>query len=325
MFVTLKEAIELIQQGKVLHIAADESLLEQLPKGKWIAGTTPYFITDEGGITCKDKLFINEISCASEYKVVVYDKNNIFDITKDAYPNGLAFLIIPFGSDIAKHYSKKAPYSDDLLMNPVVGWISGYDLSTDSKAKVYDGITGMSYCDKAVALHICLPDDKIASLGIVNIFDVDENNDTEIEFLEDALSVKKCLVKGEEVVFSDYILENKIDTKLPLVADYNGVLINVSIKSISEENSTVDFYAPVFAGEKYHFATPVSNYATSFTEHLQGLKDVNPIFSCNCILNYLYGELEGKSTPPFAGPVTFGEIAYQLLNQTLVYAEIIDK
>lgn len=34
--------------------------------------------------------------------------------------------------------------------------------------------------------------------------------------------------------------------------------------------------------------------------------------------------LEGKKTGDVTGPVTFGEIAYQLLNQTLVYLNIID-
>jgi len=324
MFVSLSEAIKLIQENKILHIAADESLLKQLPKGKWIAGTTPYFITEQGGITTKDKLFVNEIQCAVDFKTVVYDRNNIFDITKDAYPNGMTFLIIPFASDVAVYYAKEAPNSDDLLLNPTVGWISGYDLSTDSKAKVYDGVTGLSYSDKAVALHIGLPNDKTASIGIVNIFDVDEN-DAKIEFLEDALSVTKCLVNGKEVFLSDYITQNKIDTKLPLVADYNSVLVNVSVKSVSEENKSVDFYAPVFAGKEYRFARPVSNYEASFKERLQKYKDVKPIFSCNCILNYLYGGLEGKATPPFSGPVTFGEIAYQLINQTLVYVEIIGK
>lgn len=322
MFVTLDQAINLIQAGKILHIAADESLLEQLPKGKWIAGTTPYFITEQGGILCKDKLFVDEIACA-DYKTKVYDKSNVFDITKDAYSNGITFLVMPFASDVAIFYAKEAPNSDDLLMNPTVGWISGIDLDTDAMAKVYDGVTGLSYGDKAVALHICLPDDKMASLGIVNIFSVDEN-DAKIEFMEDALSVNKCLVNGKEVVFADYIAENQIDTQLPLVADYNSVLVNVSIKAIADDK-TVDFYAPVFAGEKYHFARPVNNYAASFNQHLHGFEDIKPIFSCNCILNYLYGELEGKATPPFAGPVTFGEVAYQLLNQTLVYAVIIDK
>ena len=42
------------------------------------------------------------------------------------------------------------------------------------------------------------------------------------------------------------------------------------------------------------------------------------LFSCNCILNYLYGGLEGKHTGSVYGPITFGEIAHLLLNQTLV-------
>ena len=28
----------------------------------------PYFITEQGGITSKDKLFVNELSCAEDYK-----------------------------------------------------------------------------------------------------------------------------------------------------------------------------------------------------------------------------------------------------------------
>jgi len=324
MFINLEEAKKLILEGRILHIAAEESLLNQLPKGKWIAGTTPYFITEQGGITSKDKLFVNEITDAVDFKTAVYDRSNIFDITKDAFANGMTFLVMPFASDVAVFYAKEAPNVDDLFMNPVIGWISGYVLSTGSSAKVYDGVTGTAYGDKAVALHISLPDNKTASIGIVNIFSAD-NDDAVIEFKEDALSVTKCLVNGKETVFSDYITENKIDTQLPLVADYNGVLINVSIKSVSKENKTVDFYAPVFSGKEYRFARPVDDYAASFAEQLKGHKDVKPVFSCNCILNYLYGKLDGKATPPFAGPVTFGEIAYQLLNQTLVYAELIDK
>lgn len=324
MFITLEETKKLINNGSILHIAADECLLQQLPKGNWIAGTTPYFITEDGGITCKDKLFVNEISSAADFKTTVYDKNNVFDITKNAYPNGMSFLVMPFASEVAVFYAREAPNTEDLLMTPIVGWISGFDLSTDGCARVYDGVTGSSYTDKAVALHICLPDDKLSSLGIVNIFSVNEN-DTKIEFTEDALSVKQCLVNGKEVVFADYIAKNNIDIKLPLVADYNSVLINVSIKSVSEENKTVDFYAPVFAGKEYRFASHINDYAESFASHLKDFENIKPVFSCNCILNYLYGELDGKATPPFAGPVTFGEVAYQLLNQTLVYAEIVDK
>jgi light-regulated signal transduction histidine kinase (bacteriophytochrome) len=41
-------------------------------------------------------------------------------------------------------------------------------------------------------------------------------------------------------------------------------------------------------------------------------------------LNYVHAGLEGRRTPGFLGPATFGEIAYQLLNQTLVYLRIAD-
>ncbi|NLM47057.1 MAG: hypothetical protein GX200_09695 [Firmicutes bacterium] len=324
MFVNLDKARQLIQEERILHIAADESLLKQLPPGKWIAGTTPYFITEQGGITSKDKLFVNEIDCAVDFKTAVYDRNNIFDITKDAFPNGLTFLVMPFASDVAVYYAKEAPNADDLFLYPIVGWISGFDLATGSQAKVFNGVTGTAYSDKAVALHIGLPEEKTAALGIVNIFSADEKESI-LEFTEDALSVTKCLVNGKEVILADYLAENNIDTKLPLVADYNSVLVNVSIKSVSADKKTVEFYAPVFAGKEYRFARSVGNYAAKFDEHLQELKNVKPVFSCNCILNYLYGELEGKATPPFAGPVTFGEIAYQLLNQTLVFAEIVNK
>ncbi len=324
MFITLGETKKMIEEGKILHIAAEEQLLQQLPKGKWIGGTTPYFITGEGGTLSKDKLLVEEIDYAIDYKTKTYDAGNIFDVSKDAYENGLTCLIIPFASDVAIHYSKEAPNSEDLLLTPIVGWISGFDLSTGGKAKVFDGVTGTSYEDRAVALHLSLPEDKFASIGTVNIFETDENA-PKIEFSNSSLSAKNCLVDGREVNFAEYIAENKIDTQLPLISDYNSVLINVSVKAVSQEDKTVDFYAPVFTGRIYSFAKPVSDYAASFDKHLKALEGSKPVFSCNCILNYLYGELENKSTPPFEGPVTFGEIAYLLLNQTLVYVEITDK
>lgn len=323
MFISLAETKKLIAEGRLLHIAADEKLMEQLPKGNWIGGTTPYFITADGGITSSEKLYVNEIDFAVDFKVVDYDKDNIMNITKDSYQNGITLLIIPFSSEVAINYSKEAPNSEDLFLTPIVGWISGFNLEKDGIAKVYNGTSGAEYNNKAVALHIGLPDNKFASIGIINIFNFNENSD-KIEFFEDSLSVKKCLVNGEEVIFEKYISDNNINTKLPLVSDYNSVLFNVSIKSVSEDNHTVELYAPVFAGREYHFANPVGDYHDSFVKWLKGTENNKPFFSCNCILNYLYGDLEGKTTKPFEGPVTFGEVAYQLLNQTLVYVEIVE-
>ncbi|MBP5200179.1 MAG: hypothetical protein J6Z82_05975 [Schwartzia sp.] len=320
MLVTLDKAANLIKEGKTLHIAADESLLARLPTGNWIGGTTPYFIAEDGGVFTKDKLFVNELDFAEEARVAVYGKYNIFQIVEECYDNGLTMLILPFGSAVAAKYAKEAPDVEELLMHPTVGWVSGLDLNAGGEAKVYDGTTGKAYTDKAAAMYIKLPRDKTAMINLVNIFE-DDKTDPTITFPENELEVSTCFVNGQKVYFAEYIQRKNLDTQMPLVADYNGVYINTSIKAVA--NGKVELYAPVFKGIGYRFATHVADYAEEFRNRIGAAGGGNPVFSCNCILNYLYGNLEGKKTPPYAGPVTFGEVAYQLLNQTLVYCEIV--
>lgn len=320
MLITLEETSKLINEGKNLHIAADDSLLAKLPKGNWIGGTTPYFMSEDGGILTKDKLFVEEIGYAEEIKISTYGKYNVFQIVEECYDNGLSILILPYGSAVATKYSKEAPEVEELLMHPIVGWISGFDLSGGGEAKVYDGSAGESYTDKAVVMHVKLPEDKSAMINIINIF-TDDKTDPVIKFHENELSVSGCTVNGQEVNFAEYMEKKHIDTKMPLVADYNGSYINTSIKAI--ENGKVSFYAPVFRNVEYRFATSVNDYAAEFKKRIDEAGARNPLMSFNCILNFLYGELEGKKTAPYAGPVTFGEVAYQLLNQTLVYYEIL--
>ncbi len=320
MLITLEETVALINEGKILHIAADDSLLNKLPKGNWTGGTTPYFIGEEGGEVAKDKLFVNLIDFAEEFKVGVYGKYNIFQIVEECYDNGLTLLVMPYGSEVAAKYGKEAPEVEELLMHPTLGWISGADLDGGGEYKVYDGTTGESYTDRAVALYLKLPEDKSAMINMINIF-TDDKTDPVIRFYDNDLSVTKCSVNGQEINFSEYIQKKGIDTKMPLVADYNGSYINTSIKGV--ENGSVSFYAPVFRNIDYRFAIPVGDYASEFIKRIDEAEAHNPVFSFNCILNFLYGDLNGKKIPPYTGPVTFGEIAYQLLNQTLVYCEIL--
>ncbi len=140
------------------------------------------------------------------------------------------------------------------------------------------------------------------------------------EFEDEGFTVTHCLIDGKKTVLAEYIAKNNVDTKLPLVGDYSGNGVNISIKAI--EDGVVSFYAPVFSSIKYRLAKPVENYANEFNARISKLKNTKAVFSCNCILNFLYGELEGKRLEAFAGPVTFGEIAYQLVNQTLVYVTV---
>jgi hypothetical protein len=153
-------------------------------------------------------------------------------------------------------------------------------------------------------------------MDIVNLFKQDEG-DT-ITFGKTGFSGDVAFINGKKVIFADYLIENKIDTKLPLVADFNGAMINVSFQEVNAEKGFVSFYAPVFEGVEYKVAKPITNYVDEFATEATSVEE-KPFMSVNCILNFLYAELEGKQTGEIKGPITFGEIAYLLLNQTMVH------
>ena len=320
MLLTFDEASKLIEKGGFLHISGNEDLLKRLPKGNWIGGSTEYFMTEDGGVVVNDKLFVCDIAYEN-CKIATYDQGNIANVAKDAYDNGFTILILPFDSDIHADYSKHAASYEGMFIKNIVGWISGKNLSVAEQIPmVIDGKSGVTYTDKAVALHIEVPADKVVNVGIVNIFSPDPNS-PEICFPDNGFVVDKCNIGGEEVVLAKYLAENNINTKTPFIGEYSGADINVAIKEIKDD--VVYLYAPVFNSTKYSFSQGIDDYEAEFNKHLQAFKNCNPVFSCNCILNFLYGELDGKRLETFFGNITFGEIAYQLVNQTLVYVEVL--
>ena len=321
MLTELENVIRLVEEGKRLTIAAEESLLRKIPKGEWIGGTIPYFMSDAGGTTSRDRVFVEETpASASGTRIEVYDEHTIKRVAANTSDNGYTVLILPAYSAIHEKYALDAVTYQDMFLKVVAGWISGVHLDDIGRLlpQVVDGRTGNFYKDQAVAMHIDLPASARAQLGIVNIFEPGDGD--ELEFSTNGFAVKKCLVSGIPVDFATYIADNGIDTRLPLVANYMGTHVNVSIQSIDAEK--VNLYAPVFSGAKYRFAKALDNYPERFARAIPtGLAE--PAFSCNCILNYLYGNLEGRRTGAITGPMTFGEIGYQLLNQTLVYVSIV--
>lgn len=322
---TVAETKAAIESGKILWLAGDENLLNQLPKGRWVGGTIPYFMAREGGTTTKDLIFVNEFNPAltSKIQIKFYNTSTIHTIAKDAPEDGFSILVLPALSDIHLQYAKNSPDYEDMFFKPIVGWVSGIHLDDYGKTnpQVFNGGIGESSTDKAIVMHVTLKPGKAANIGIVNIQEPGDG-DT-FEFAETGFSAENVLVNGVDMNFADYLIDNGIDIKQPLVADYSGTMINVSFQEVNPETGNVSFYAPVFSGVEYRLAQPVGDYLGAFTSALPSL-DSEVAFSCNCILNYLYSELQGKRTPPMLGPVTFGEIAYQLLNQTLVYLVIED-
>ena len=313
---SFEKASKKITDGEILHIAGTESLLRKLPGGNWIGGSTEYFMNPEGGKVSDELLFVTAFP-ETEFSIKSYDVRGIDQIANDSFDNGFSIVILPFDSEVHKEYAEKAADYDNMFLKDIAGWVSGLNLNVPGQTPIaVAGAAPTVYEDRAVALHIKAPQDKTVSINIINIFEQDENSPI-IEFNEEGFSVRKCLINGEETVFADYIAKNNIDTKLPLVGDYSGAGVNISFKAI--ENGVVQFYAPVFSGIKYRMAKTIGDYEEAFHNHLSGISDSNAVFSCNCILNFLYGGLEGKQIKAFMGPITFGEVAYQLVNQTLVY------
>jgi hypothetical protein len=316
------DASKRIAEGGLLHIAGAEALLRKLPKGNWAGGSTEHFMAKEGGKVSGELLFVNDFPYEN-FSIRSYDAENIRNVAADAFDNGFSIAVVPFGSAVHKVYAEKAPGFEEIFSKNIAGWISGANPGAPDQTPIaVNGQTGEARADRAAVLHVGVPEDRAVTIGVINPFSQGEESPA-IEFLEGGFSAIKCLIDGEEKILADYIAEEEVDTALPLVGDYSGACVNVSFRSV--ENGAVNFYAPVFGGIKYRIARPVTDYEEEFSsrlaDHLSDL-DARAVFSCNSILNFLHGGLEGRKLENFDGPVTFGEIAFQLVNQTLVYISV---
>jgi hypothetical protein len=323
---TVEEVGKMIEEGKRLLLAGEEELLSRLPKGDWIGGTIPYFISAEnGGVCSKNEIFVQVLpEYVSECKIKTYSVSDVNSVYSDAYANGFSAIIIPAFSELHSAFSMNVQKYPDFACAPLIGWISGIHIDDISKKspKVFNGKTGAVETNAAVLMHCKLPASKYAEIGIVNLFKQGEG-DT-LTFEGDGFAFETALVNGVKTNLIEYLENEKIDTTFPLVADYSGAMINISIKNVDKANNKVEFYAPIFKDTKYIFAEAVGDYVGEFMNSLPKDNVEHIEYSCNCILNYLYCDLEGKHTSNIYGPITFGEIAYMLLNQTFVYLSIKD-
>ncbi|HRE27958.1 MAG TPA: hypothetical protein PK954_15060 [Anaerolineales bacterium] len=322
---SLEDAKSLIASGRNLLLAGDERLLAQLPTGSWIGGTIPYFMASSGGTFSREGVFVTELPgdiVGAEIKT--YDPVDLANVYQDIPADGFGVIILPASSAAQLEFAIHAPEYAGFAMRPLVGWVSGVDLADLGKVtpKVFDGRTGASFENGAVVMHVQLPEDRVAEIGIINLFS--QGPGDVLQFAEAGFSAGEVLVNGEPRNFAAYIKEKQLNLQLPLVADYAGAMINISFQGVDEANGRVNFYAPVFPGVTYRQAKPVVDYVTDFNQALATADHGVVTFSCNCILNYLFSQLEGKQTGSFTGPITFGEVAYQLLNQTMVYLTITD-
>ncbi|MCD1617228.1 DUF6976 family protein [Salipiger marinus] len=317
---TPAEAAARIDAGAVLVIAGSEEALSHLPKGRWIGGTSVYFMTETGGRIDRENLFVTELDAAQEARPVHYQGEDLPSLTMGRYDNGLSVILLPAFSKAHEEFALHGAEYPGLFDQPVMGWVTGVHLDDLGRVtpKVFDGSRGLVFEDGAMVLHVALRADRVADIDILNLFEQDMDGQ-EITFSESGFKVRMAHVDGAEVDFADWVTAQGLDTRLPLVANYAGALVNASFQSVTPGEG-VAFYAPVVAGTSYRIARSPGDYATIFAERAKG--DGRQELSCNCILNFLYGEMESKSTGSFTGPATFGEIAYILLNQTMVRLQL---
>jgi hypothetical protein len=320
MLLTPQEASNLIEIGRHLAVAGDEGLLSKLPKGSWMGGTTPYFMAQDGCTVDKDKLFVHDLTDVVLGSAIrSYGVDDLPKLSQDAPDHGFSIVVIPLASPALFAYGRNAPNYPGFFMKPIVGWVSGTHQCDFGRVspKTFNGLTGEISDKNVVAIHCPVAQGKTAVVKMLNLFR--QGHGEAIVFEEDGFRAKECLINGKRRSFAEYLKENQIDTRLPLVANHCGAIVNVSFQSVDEVNG-VALYAPVFKGVDYRIAAPVSSYIDDFKKSLP--LDASPVFACNCFLTFLYSELEGQVVEKMCGPITFGEIAYHLLNQTMVYLEV---
>ena len=315
--VSFDEAAQLLASGRCFAVAADASLLQRLPAGNWIGGSIPYFVGRQGNVCSRDKVFLSEIPLfGGTPDIRLYERDQLPQVYVDAPENGFSLIIIPAFSEAHLDFARQAPEYEEAFLKPLAGWIAGVHLDDlgSARAQVINGREGALSDHAAVVMHVPLPPEKVAQIDIVNQFR--PGSGPAIRFPQTGFSATDCVIDGQPANLADHLLAS--GSEWPLVADYCGAMINVSVKHVDAQSKTVDFYAPVFADMEYRIAEPVREHPAAGTE--QGMADGDRVvFSCNCILNYLQ---PGADTTKLAGPATFGEVAYQLLNQTLVYLTI---
>jgi hypothetical protein len=322
LFLSIAEASLFIASGASLFVAGSAEALAALPKGRWIGGSTPYFMTEAGGVLDHGKVFCTVLDEAAQTRIDVVPADDLPRLLAGRFAHGFSYVLVPAFSAVHQGFALGAPALPGLYDQPLIGWITGIDLADLGQAKpvAVNGETGTAYEDAAVVMHVSLGGERFAEADIVNLFT--QGAGAEIVFPATGFAATTALVDGQEVNFAAWLRAGGVATALPLVADYNGAMVNVSFQAVHEDR--VEFYAPVVAGRAYRLAAPVGDYPAAYGTYCGALDNTDAAcaLSFNCILNYLYAALEGKTTGGFVGPVTFGEIAYILLNQTLVRLDV---
>ncbi len=324
MISRLDEVSSIINSGTPIMVAGGADMMRRLPRGNWIGGTTPFILGSADNAQTRDSLFINVMPPEAKLKSIQrYGMGGLHMLPEDVPDNGFTLVIMPTGTLVHQAFAKEAPHYPGIYSKTLSGWVSGSKSGHFSgRPQVFYGPRGHCMDDEVVAMHMELPENLVASVEMINVFEPEER--PIIRFPNDGFITTHATIDGESVNFAEYLTARKANLDYPLLADYCGARINVSIKQYDVASGQVSFYGPLFRNVDYRFAKPVTDMKQKLMNFLP--KDgTRPVFSCICVSNYMQGMLQDFPSSNFDGPVAYGEIAHLLLNQTMTYLRIVKK
>ena len=313
---TVEEVSALIREGKKLLLAGDDKLLSQLPKGDWIGACSWRFIIyPEQRIETYEKIFVSALpDFVTGATIREYDAENIKNIFNDGPKNGFTILTMPFGSPVAVEYITNAVNYENFAVHPVCGGISGDPFSPE-KLVAASGTGPGIYTDKAVAMHVSLPESKFAEIHLFSPYK--QGTGDSIKFDYRGLVLDDAYINGVRRNFVEYLTEIQYAPhSMPFVANYSGETISLIIGRIDDNKLLM--VSPVFENIEYRMAV-IDDSISEPT--LIGDKI---FFSASCITNYSSPEFCDRFLKKMNGPIVFGEIAYQMVGYTTVYLTIDD-
>lgn len=318
--VSLDRARHWIGENRVLAIFGPENLLNQLPKGSWIAGVTTmiYGNKELDPLSGQELLVCDFSDIAMTHSIKAYSRQELQGIDLDGYESGFCFLISPSRGPL---FDALYEYALRGFTKPVTGIVAGCNFSEPVIREVLWGFDSDLGSDRAVAIHVKLPKDRKVRIVSMNMFE--PKSKPIIEVLSNSSTVNRCLIDGVEQNLLGYFRSKNIDPRFPLMFLQGTSHTNVSVKEVLESTQTLTYNAPLIKGRRYYTARAFDNYPYTLRQRVRELlkKETSLFFSCNGFRNFLDGELS-KGLPGMVGVAGMAEIAQQVHSQTFTFVTI---
>lgn len=159
---SVAEVAAMIDAGEALILAAEEAPLSALPRGNWIGGTSPFFMSHEvGGTFDRDRILVQKLpDIATIAWAGLLDRASLPTMAERGAGNGYTIVLMPGQSAIQQDFALHSLEWPGMFARPLAGWVTGVanDRIGIDVPKVFDGRTGTASTDQALVLHVALPD-----------------------------------------------------------------------------------------------------------------------------------------------------------------------